>query len=64
MCVYIYVCVHTVHKYPARMIPTNARFHVHGSHEAIITQTTVLSRNVGALSTITDIRIIFTFINI
>ena len=50
--------------YPAHMIPTNARFHVHGSHEAIITQTTVLSRNVGTLPTITDIRIIFTFINI
>lgn len=58
------VCTLYINIYPVLMVPTNACFHVHWSHEAIITQTAILSRNVGTLPTITDIRIIFTFINI
>lgn len=61
---YIWVCV-CIYKYLSSfMVPTDACFHVHWSHEAIITQTAILSRNVGTLAPITNIRIVFTFINI
>lgn len=59
--IFVYVYINT---YPVLTVPTNARFHVHWSHEAVITQTAIFSRDVGTLATITDIRIIFTFINI
>lgn len=45
-------------------IPTDACLHVHWSHEAIVTEAAILPRNVGTLTTITDIRIVFAFINI
>lgn len=46
------------------LIHIDTRFHVHRSHEAIITEAAVLPRNVGTLATITDVRIVFTLINI
>lgn len=38
--------------------------HVHRSHEAIVTQTAVFPRNVGALSSVTDVWSLFTLVNI
>lgn len=43
---------------------TNTRPHVHGGHEAIVTQTAVFPRNVGALASVTDIWSFLTLINI
>lgn len=43
---------------------TNTSLHVFRRHEPIIAQAPVLSRNVCALATITDIGVIFTLINV
>lgn len=58
VCTCVYKCLSFL------MILTNACFHVHGSHEAIIAEAAILSRNVGTLTAITDIGIVFTFINV
>lgn len=46
------------------LVHIDARLHVHRSHEAIITETAILPRNVGTLAAVTDIGVIFTLINI
>lgn len=43
---------------------TYAGPHVHGSHEAVVTKTAILSGNVGTLTAITDVWSLFTLINI
>ena len=43
---------------------TNTGPHVHGSHEAIITEAAVLSGDVGALASITDVWALLALINV
>lgn len=51
--------------YPGHsLVLTDASFHVQGCHEAIKAEAAILPRDVCALSTITDVWIILTFINI
>lgn len=38
--------------------------HVHGGHEAIVAQTAIFPRNVGALASITDVWRLLTLIDI
>lgn len=45
-------------------IDIDTSFHVFRCHEAIVTQAPVLSRYVRTLTTITDIGVIFTFVNV
>lgn len=59
----MFKCV-CINSHPVPTIPTDARLHVHWSHEAVVAQTAILSRNVGTLATVTDVRIIFTLINV
>lgn len=43
---------------------TDARPHVHGRHEAVVTQTAVFSGDVGALTSIADLRCLLTLVDI
>lgn len=43
---------------------THAGAHVHGGHKAVETEAAVLSGDVGALTTITDIWSVLTLINV
>lgn len=43
---------------------TDTRPHVHGRHEAVVTQTAVFSGDVGALTSIADLRCLLTLVDI
>ena len=38
--------------------------HVHGGHEAVVAEAAVLSRDVGALASVTDVRVLLTLVDV
>lgn len=43
---------------------TDAGPHVHGGHEAVVAEAAVLSRDVGALASVTDVRRVLALVNV
>ena len=43
---------------------TDAGPHVHGGHEAVVAEAAVLSWDVGALASVTDVRSVLTLIDV